>query len=82
MDIDSIDITDSAFSLDVPTIVTGGSDSTTDYTMFIYIGVAIILFTVGMFVYKIYKNKIVNEPTEDDCQGGFCTINSERNRQI
>lgn len=82
MDIDSIDITDSAFSLDVPTIVTSGSDSTTDYTMFIYIGVAIILFTVGMFVYKIYKNKHVNQTTEEDCSGGFCTMNSESNSQI
>jgi len=83
MDIDSIDITDSAFSLDVPITVPEIIDGTTDYTMFIYIGVAIILLIVGMFIYKIYKNKNVNEETiEDDCPGGFCTMNSESNRQI
>ena len=80
MDIDSIDITDSAFSLDVPNIVSGGSDSTTDYTMFIYIGIASILLAVGMFIYKIYQNKKVNNLVED-CPGGFCTINEQPDSQ-
>jgi hypothetical protein len=93
MDIDSIDITDSAFSLDIPNsldtpnslditnIVTGGSDSitTTDYTMFIYIGIASILLAVGMFIYKTYKNN-KNEMVEN-CPGGFCTMNNQETQQ-
>ena len=80
MDIDSIDITDSAFSLDVPTIVTGsGGDSPTDYTMFIYIGIASILLAVGMFIYKIYQNK--KHEIVEDCQGGFCNMNEQHDNQ-
>jgi hypothetical protein len=77
MDIDSIDITDSAFSLDVPTIATAGSDSPTDYTMFIYIGVAVIVLTVGFFIYKTYRNK--QNKMVEDCSGGFCNMNSGYN---
>ncbi len=80
MDIDSIDITDSAFSLDVPEInIVGGGNSTTDYTMFIYIGIAIIVLIVGMFIYKVYQNKKATQVVED-CPGGFCTMNEEYNQ--
>ncbi len=78
MDIDSIDITDSAFSLDVPTIATGGGDSPTDYTMFIYIGIAVIVLTVGFFIYKTYRNK--KHATVEDCSGGFCNISDDYNQ--
>ena len=77
MDIDSIDITDSAFSLDVPTIVTSGSDSTTDYTMFIYIGVAVIVLIVGFFIYKTYRTR--QNASAEDCEGGFCNMNDDYN---
>jgi len=62
---DSIDITDSAFSLD--NISAGGN--TTDYTLYIYIGAVILLALVGMFVYKFYMNK-------RNTGGGFCTMNN------
>ena len=87
MDIDSIDITDSAFSLDTPNslditnIVTCGGDSTTtsDYSNFIYIGLAVIVLTIGFFIYKTYRNK-KNEMVED-CPGGFCTMNNQETQQ-
>lgn len=76
---DSIDITDSAFSLDVPdineVITTGGgiSSDMKDYTMFIYIGAAILVVIIGMFIYKFYQNK-KNKEVQFDCEGGFCTM--------
>ena len=69
---DSIDITDSAFSLD--NISAGGN--TTDYTLYIYIGAVILLALVGMFVYKFYMNKRNTGNDESDCPGGFCTMNN------
>ena len=72
---DTIDITDSAFSLDIPDTdaITGGT-STYDYTMFIYIGAAILVAIIGMFIYKFYQNKKNNENSQMDCEGGFCTM--------
>ncbi len=73
---DGIDIADSAFSLDIPgvnnVISTGGGLN--DYIMFIYIGAAILVAFIGMFVYKFYLNKKPLE-NEEDCTGGFCTMN-------
>ncbi len=82
MDIDSIDITDSAFSLDVPVpeinnIVNVGGSGTTDYTMFIYIGVAVIVLTVGFFIYKTYRSK--QNKMVEDCSGGFCNMSNGYN---
>jgi hypothetical protein len=78
---DSIDITDSAFSLGIPdvndVISTGGELN--DYTMFIYIGVAILIAFIGMFVYKIYINKQVSDNDQLDCPGGFCTMENRPN---
>jgi hypothetical protein len=73
---DAIDITDSAFSLGIPDVnnvisVGGGFQ---DYTMFIYIGAAILVAFIGMFIYKFYMNKRVNDNQELDCEGGFCTM--------
>ena len=55
---DAIDITDSAFCLglsDANNVISGG-DGLKDYTIFIYIGAAILVAFIGMFVYKFYMN--------------------------
>jgi hypothetical protein len=75
---DAIDITDSAFSLGLPdvndVIATGGGLK--DYTMFIYIGIAILVAFIGTFVYKFYMNKKKVDNEQLDCEGGFCTMSS------
>jgi len=80
---DSIDITDSTFSLDIPdlnqmidsnSITIGGMNG--DYTMYIYIGIAILVVIIGIFIFKFYQNKQnASNNEEQDCPGGFCTIN-------
>lgn len=80
---DNIDITDSAFSLEVPdlnNIISSGGSSTTDYTMFIYIGAAILIAIIGMFIFKFYQNK--KDSSDDTCPGGFCTMGNNPNRQL
>lgn len=78
---DGIDITDSAFALDAPgvdsTVISGGSNSTY-YNIFIYIGIAILAAIIGMFIYKFYQNK--KNKQEEDCPGGFCTMENADNR--
>jgi len=72
---DAIDITDSAFALDVPSmnsLLTTGGDGLPDYNMFIYIGIAIVLVIIGILIYKFYQNK--KNVSEEDCPGGFCTM--------
>lgn len=72
---DSIDITDSAFSLDIPDvnrIIVGGNNLSTDNTMFIYIGAAILIVLIAVFIYKFYVNK--QGHNDLDCTGGFCTM--------
>ncbi len=72
---DTIDITDSAFALDVPimdNVLTTGGEGAIDYTMFIYIGVAIVVAIIGILIYKYYQNK--NSVQEEDCPGGFCIM--------
>ena len=75
---DSIDITDSVFSLDVPDLnkVNGSVDGVVnnDYTMYIYIGVAILVIIISMFIFKFYQNK-KSVKYVNDCEGGFCTMN-------
>lgn len=80
---DSIDITDSAFSLDTPynkIIDSDSSSLTTDYTTFFYIGVSVLAAFIGMFIYKFYKNKQSAQiiDSEQDCPGGFCTIDQNQ----
>ncbi len=73
---DSIDITDSEFFLgnpDVNDIITTRVGSN-DYTIFIYIGAAILVAFIGMFIYKFYINKQTSANDQLDCQGGFCTM--------
>jgi len=80
---DSIDITDSAFSLDVSDVVgdIGSSNmDTNDYTMYLYIGAAILVIMIGTYIFNIYKkNRVNNNDNNDnnDCVGGFCTINQQ-----
>jgi hypothetical protein len=74
---DNIDITDTTFSLDVQDIsqfMGGGDGSVSDYTVYIYIGAAILVVIIGMFIFKFYQNK-KREQTGDDCSGWFCTMN-------
>lgn len=68
---DSIDITDSAFSLNTPSII-GGSAS--DTTIYLYIGAVILIALFGFFTYKFYQTKRINSTLEPDCEGGFCTM--------
>jgi hypothetical protein len=70
---DGIDITDSAFALDVPGIIpTGGGLDSWDYSMYISIGTAIVAAIIGFIIYKFYQNK--SNDQEEDCPGGFCTM--------
>lgn len=75
---DAIDITDSTFSLDIPDISQSIGNalegSSSDYTMFIYIGAAILVSIIGMFIFKFYQNK-KKEHSGNDYEGGFCTMN-------
>jgi hypothetical protein len=79
---DAIDITDSAFALDVPgvnSILPTGGGSSPYYSIFMYIGVAILVAIIGMFIYKFYQNK--NSKPEEDCPGGFCTMEKSSDTQ-
>lgn len=86
---DSIDITDSAFSLDVSDVVgdiIGSSNmDTNDYTMYLYIGAAILVIIIGTYIFNIYKkNRLNNNDNNDniDCTAGFCMMNQQRPREI
>ena len=80
---DSIDITDSAFSLDftdnkVLSSDIGGSVQT-DYMTYIYIGLAALIILGGVYIFKMYqnnKNKVVLNDESMDCPGGFCMPNT------
>lgn len=66
---DSIDITDAAFSLDIPSSIENLNmnnidEIKTDNTILLYIGAAIILGIIGLFVYKYYKHTTTS-PTLD-----------------
>ena len=56
---ESIDITDSVFSLDVSQVIGNNINGETnyDYTMYIYIGSAVLIILIGIFIYRYYKNK-------------------------
>lgn len=77
---ESIDITDSVFSLDVSQVIGNNINGETnyDYTMYIYIGSAVLIILIGIFIYRYYKNK----QNEEDCTGGFCSTMEPNNRQI
>ena len=78
---DAIDITSSEFSLgnvanlnEVLNSSVGG-DSAFDYTMYIYIGVAILVLVISFLIYKFYINKqkqVTFQDKIDDCYGDTC----------
>lgn len=74
---DSIDVTDSVFSLNVPDLnkVVDGVDDVVNngYTSYIYIGI-FILVVIGIFAFKYYQNR-KSKQYVNDCEGGFCTMN-------
>lgn len=77
---DNIDITDSAFCLEVPNlnnVTSSGESIIVDYTMFIYIGAAILIAIISIFIYKFYQNKRNNQ--DEKCSGGFCTMGNNPN---
>lgn len=70
-----IDISDPAFSLGISDVNQVINNSSDDNTMFLYIGAALVVLFIGMFVYKFYMNKQSTgkeEPSHMDCPGGFC----------
>jgi len=79
---DSIDVTDSVFSLDVPDLnkVVDGIDNVVNngYTSYIYIGI-FILVIICIFGFKYYQNK-KSKQYVNDCEGGFCTMNENPNQ--
>jgi hypothetical protein len=83
---DNIDIIDPTFSLDVSNLNDLISDNdinglTDDYAIYIYIGIALLVVIIGVFIFnKITKNN-TNQQNEEDCPGGFCVMN-QSNKQI
>lgn len=73
---DSIDIADPAFSLGIGGVneIMSNNMDMSDYTTFIYIGAAILVAIIGMFMYKFYMAKKNGETQPLDCEGGFCTM--------
>ena len=79
---DTIDVTSPEFSLGgfsesndvVSDTISLGTDSS-DYTMYIYVGVIILLCIISYFVYKFYINrvkKVTFQDKLDDCYGDTC----------
>ena len=74
---DKVDITDSTFSLDIPSICKGFSCSSIP-TNYIYIGFAVGILIIGIIGYYFYKKEIVSlcfSKGISMCPGGFCNIN-------
>jgi hypothetical protein len=83
---DNIDITDSAFSLDIPSNSidinsTIGITSQNNYMMYIYIGIASLILLGGIYIFKMYQAKKNSQTNENslDCPGGFCMMNEKQN---
>lgn len=75
---DSIDIVDNQFSLGTHDIGGGVSSeniSVDDSSLYLYIGIGVLVLFIGIFAYKYYmKNNTSREKNELDCEGGFCTM--------
>ena len=80
---DNIDITSSEFSLggfpDLKNIMssdtTGNNGESLDYTMYIYIAIAIVVLVISFFIYKFYITKqkhVTFQDKLDDCYGDVC----------
>ena len=77
-----IDITDSAFSLDVlgsnpvlTSVTEGGLPN--NYMIYIYIGIAALILLSGFYIFKTYQNKNILQSNDNSsyCPGGFCMLN-------
>jgi tellurite resistance protein TehA-like permease len=82
MNFDSVDITDSVFSLKqehLPEI--NNAENAYIYIGAIYIGAIVLILLIIVFTYMFYKNKQNKQnkqnKTIDDCPGGFCTMNNQ-----
>ena len=80
---DNIDITSSEFSLggfpDLKNIMssdtTGNNGESLDYTMYIYIAIAILLLIIAFLVYKFYINKqkqVTFQDNQNICYDNVC----------
>ncbi len=76
---DSIDITDSAFSLNIPNVneIIPTHIISSDYSTYIYIGIASLILLIAFFIFKYYQNKKNTQQSNNnlDCPGGFCPMN-------
>ena len=77
---DEIDITNLDFSLENFTADKCDNflfDFGTEYDLYIYIGIFIILSIILSVAYKMYKNKtkrVTFQDKVDDCYGGVCPV--------
>ena len=79
---DTIDVTSPEFSLggfselnDVLSDTISLGNVSTDYTMYIYIGVIILIGIISYFIYKFYINrqkKVTFQDKLDECYGDTC----------
>ena len=75
-----IDITNEEFSLgNIPylneVISNTMSSDLSDYTMYIYIAIAIVVLVISFFIYKFYITKqkhVTFQDKLDDCYGDVC----------
>lgn len=89
---DSIDITDSAFSLEIPDINNASNSDILGWSGFnlgflkqdyIFIGIAILIGLICIFAYQYYKNKKNKKSVSfHDCPGGFCTMDENPNPAV
>ena len=79
---ESIVISDPAFSLETDALLGGGSGD--NYTIFLYIGLAVLAGFIAFFAHKYYKNKhnnnLYTEAGQLDCEGGFCNMRDRPNQ--
>ena len=69
---DSIDITTPEFSLTGITDTISLGDDLSEYTMYIYIGILILLVIIVSFIYKVYfrrEKKVTFQDKLDECYG-------------
>ena len=84
---DSIDITSPEFSLggfseinDVISDTISLGNISSNYTIFIYIGAAVLVIIIAYFIYKFYINKqkkVTFQDKLDNCYGAQCPVVSQ-----
>lgn len=74
---DTIDITDSMFSLDTQNITKSLFNNINDCEIpnYIYIGLVVVLFIIGILFYKFYNNIETIGSIKSGCPIGFCNMN-------